>query len=128
MVCSISMFTPIRNRMQPPVNSAFDLNLFPKKLPKINPIPEKINVVTPINIEEEIISTLRNENVMPMARASMLVATAIIDIFFTEKSVKCSLSSFDNDSRIILNPIIERRINAIQWSMSVTYSENVEPR
>ena len=54
--------------------------------------------------------------VIPIARASTLVAIAQTSIFENDKSFLCSSSSFEKASFIMFAPISERRINAIQWS------------
>ena len=68
--------------------------------------------------------TCRKAKVTPTASASMLVAMAsrIILPGATEQSTHSS--SLFRDSRIMLNPMMPRRIKAIQWSMEVMASLN----
>ena len=64
----------------PPKNSALALYFAPNTLPTLIPAAEITNVVQPITAIASQILTLRNANVMPMARASMLVATAAMSM------------------------------------------------
>ena len=75
-----------------------------------------INVVMPMRQTAGMMSTFRNAKLIPIARASMLVATAssrisFAGIEFTSVSHSASASF---DSRIILTPIKPSRKNAIQ--------------
>ena len=75
----------------------------------------KIKVIIPINETAGIILTSgRSAKVIPIANASMLVATAIADIVLKEKSGEATSQLSENDSFIIFPPIIPRRMNAIQ--------------
>jgi len=76
----------------------------------------KINVILPIKELASIIFTFKKANVIPTANASILVAIAKTKISFTSNFVTNSSSSlsFLNDSKIILPPIINNKIKAIQ--------------
>ena len=65
----------------PPSISAFDLYLRPNILPIFTPAAEKANVIIPINVTAGIISTFKNANVTPIARASILKRIFIL-IFY----------------------------------------------
>ena len=112
----------------PPASSAFDLYRAPKIFPILTPIKEHANVTIPIKETAGMISTLKKAKVTPMARASMLVATASTSIdFISRESLQHSCSLF-KASRIILIPMIPSSIKAIQWSILVMYSLNCTPR
>ena len=66
----------------PPAISALDLNLVPKAEPILTPAAEITNVQTPMKSTAATILTSRNAKVMPIASASILVATASSDIDF----------------------------------------------
>ena len=73
------------------------------------------NVIMPIIPAAGRISTPRQAKLIPTAKASILVATAISSMFFTPKS-SSSFSSSEKASCIILIPITPSRPKAIQWS------------
>ena len=98
----------------PPASSAFDLYFVPKIFPIFTPANEIKNVQTPIIDAADTICTFKNANVIPTASASILVATASINISFISMDASAFSSSSDNDSFTILIPISPRRINAIQ--------------
>ena len=81
---------------KPPANWAFFLNFAPKRLPISTPQKHMAKVTRPIIvIEIHIESPPRKAKVMPTARASMLVATAIKSSSFMFRSpLSAFLSSF----------------------------------
>ena len=83
--CSTSILIPRQMSTAPPKNSAFDLYFTPNTLPTFMPAAEIINVVQPIIAIASQILTWRNAKVMPIARASILVATATISILIKPK-------------------------------------------
>ena len=68
--------------------------------------------VTPINETAAMICTSRNANVIPTARASMLVATASRNIVRMSSESSSLSQSFEQASLIILAPMIPSRIKA----------------
>ena len=100
--------------MIPPASSAFDLYLVPNMFPIFTPAAAMINVITPINETAGIICTFKKAKVMPTARASILVATARGNIVLQSKRSFEDSSSPEKASRIILIPMMESSINAIQ--------------
>ena len=94
--------------------NTFDLYFVPKIFPIFTPANEIKNVQTPIIDAADTICTFKNANVIPTASASILVATASINISFISMDASAFSSSSDNDSFTILIPISPRRINAIQ--------------
>ena len=80
--CSNNILIPINIKIAPPANSAFDLYFVPNTFPILTPMADKINVTIAINDTAGIISTCKNANVTPTARASILVAIARITMFF----------------------------------------------
>ena len=91
--------------------------------------------MTPIIITENQIFTFIKANVTPTARASMLVAIAIMSMVLNpvqlQAVVCCPLSvdsSSDNASLIILTPIMSNNPNAIQWSNDMIRCSNCAPR
>ena len=99
-----------------------------QRLPILSPTIDNTAVMTPMVIIAGMMLMPRKANETPTARASMLVATAIINILFVEKSGLWQTSSFERDSRTILKPIIPSRINAIQWSIFSTIEAKLMPR
>ena len=55
---SNKILIPIKIKMIPPTNSAFDLYLQPTVLPTFTPIADNMNVITPMKQTAGIISTL----------------------------------------------------------------------
>ena len=108
--------------------------LIPNKIfPILTPTKENKNVVTPITATDFHISTDKKANDTPIAKASMLVAIAIISMVLNpvqaqeHSPVDCSLSvdsSSDIASLIILTPIMSNNPNAIQWSKDVMRCSN----
>ena len=74
-----------------------------------------------------IMFTLRNASETPTASASMLVATASKNIFFTPISA-LTFSSSSNDSFIIFPPMNKSKIKAIQCEYFVIMSAKKLPR
>ena len=70
----------------------------------------------------------KSASVMPTARASMLVATAIRNIVFAENDSFDEFSSFEKDSNTMFPPIKTSRAKAIQWSKLTMYFSNIVPR
>lgn len=75
----------------------------------------------PIVIMAGMIATLKKAKVTPTASASMLVATARVNIVATAKLffsfwAQSQSSSFSKDSLSMLPPIIASNTNATQWS------------
>ena len=81
--------------------------------PIFNPTADNTKVVTPIKITAKTMFTCKNANVTPMAKASMLVATAKGSMAFAEKEPS-SCSSSPKDSRIMFPPISASSPKAIQ--------------
>ena len=98
----------------PPASSALDLYFVPKIFPIFTPANEIKKVQTPIIDAADTICTFKKANVIPTANASILVATASMNISFTAIVSSACYSSFDNASLTILIPISPRRTNAIQ--------------
>lgn len=99
----------------PPHRVAFEWYLAPNKLPIFVPIAEKAKVTAPIKVTAGRIETLINAKLTPTANASMLVAIAKTSIDFHPISGSIDSSSW-KESQIILPPIIDNKIKAIQWS------------
>ena len=118
--------------MTPPVISAILLYREPKTFPILTPTNENRKVVMPIIMTENQIFTLRNANDTPTAKASMLVAMAIMSMVLNpqphELLSSSSSSSSDKASLIILTPMTSNRPNAIQWSKAVMRCSNCAPR
>lgn len=114
--------------MMPPANSAFDLNLQPKMPPILMPAAEKAKVVMPMRAADKKIFTFKKAKVIPTARASILVATAMTNMVLKAKELLTASSSAAKDSFIMLRPIKNRRIKATQWSKADMYFMNVLPR
>jgi hypothetical protein len=70
----------------------------PKTFPILTPAIENRPVVRPIRRTDIQISTFRKANDTPMARASILVATAIASMVLKEKSGLTSSQSLSLDS------------------------------
>ena len=81
---------------------------------------------TLIILPEEKTLTGTATKVIPTARASILVAIAIINIVFTSNPGLAS-SGGPKDSLIILPPIRVSRINATQGATAVIRFSNLEP-
>ena len=86
---------------------------------------QQTKVIRPIMDTAGIILTLRKAKVTPMARASILVATASVSMVFT--SIESFTTSQDFASFIIFMPMIPRSTKAIQWSMELTTFLNPLP-
>ncbi len=79
--------------MMPPANSAFDLNLQPKMPPILMPAAEKAKVVMPMRAADKKIFTFKKAKVIPTARASILVATAMTNMVLKAKELLTASSS-----------------------------------
>ena len=77
--CSKRTFNPIKINTNPPMNSALFLYLEPNLLPIHTPNMDSISVQTPIILTDGITFTLKNANIIPTVKASMLVAIANIN-------------------------------------------------
>ena len=97
----------------PPDISAFEPTYLPNSLPKQMPAAENKKVINPISHEASMIGTFSIDIDTPTASASMLVATARVNIVRTHMS-QSTLSSFLPN--IMLIPIYAKIANAIQWS------------
>ena len=114
--CPKSIFNPINTRISPPANSALALYFSPNTLPTLRPVPDKIKVIVPIkSTAVRILTSGRSAKVIPAARASMLVATAMMNMVFGAKESSAELSgSFPKDSRIMFPPMKPSSRKAIQ--------------
>ena len=111
--------------MTPPIISALDFSFSPNTLPSLTPMKQQTKVIRPMIDTAGIILTLRKAKVTPMARASILVATASVSIVFT--SIESFTTSQDFASFIIFMPMTPRSTKAIQWSMELTTFLNPLP-
>ena len=115
----------------PPVSEALSLYLAPKRLPINTPNAEITKVVHPISPEALPILTERNAKVIPIASASILVATAISSSSFrSNRSLANSSSSLPSSCRVshtIFPPMNSSSTKAIQWSYRVMYCANRLP-
>ena len=122
--CSSRIFVPIKISIIPPMMLAGFEYFAPKKFPIATPAKLNKKVVTPIiNIARQI-STIKNANVTPTAKASMLVATAsrnIVLVLFLFLSLSFSSSKA---SLIMFAPMRKRSPKAIQWSIFVIRLSN----
>lgn len=100
-------------KAMPPKSSAPERKRHPKIRPILTPENERTKVTAAIIKEACRISTFKKPKETPAARASMLVATERGNIIEDLKDGSEG-PSFFLDSAIILMPIKERRINAIQ--------------
>ena len=108
----------------PPVSEALSLYLAPKRLPINTPNAEITKVVHPISPEALPILTERNAKVIPIASASILVATAISSSSFrSNRSLENSSSSLPSSCRVshTIPPMNSSSTKAIQWSYRVIY-------
>lgn len=108
---------PIRIRIAPPIASARLPNSVFTFLPNIKPLIVTPKATTPIIEQAMAMFTSRKANDNPTAKASMLVATAMV----TRRrplliSILLWLSGGRNDSQIILPPTSASKIKATQWS------------
>ena len=133
--CVIRERSPIKIRIVPPMISEPDLYRIPNICPIFTPIMDIMHVITPIiitAITTFIIPAVSNTftgtatNVIPTASASILVATAIINIVLTSNSGFTS-SGGAKASLIMLPPISESSINATQGATTLISFSNREP-
>ena len=111
----------------PPASSALLLYLAPNRLPTFTPTMDNAKVITPIKLTAAPMFTLKKAKLTPTARASMLVATAMGSMAFTDREASGHSSSLERDSRIIFPPMMASSAKAIQWSMAVICSLNCTP-
>jgi hypothetical protein len=124
--------------MTPPVISAALLYREPNIFPILTPAKENKKVVIPMTVTDFHKSTDKKAKDTPTAKASMLVAIAIISIVLKpvllheHSAVGCCPSSADSSSDkaslIILTPMTSNNPNAIQWSKDVIICSNCAPR
>lgn len=127
--CSNRIFNPISISIIPPAMTALFLYLTPNILPTFKPIAEIINVVAPINdTAATMLTSGSSAKVTPTASASILVATAKINIETKANESPDESSSGENASLIILIPISAKSPKAIQWSKELMYFLNAEPK
>jgi len=123
--------------MNPPMNSAFDLYLTPKRLPTLTPTKEKQNVVIPMIMAASSVLTSAVDatrltgtiaKVIPTARASILVATAMRNMVLTSSPASAVSSFLERASRIMLKPIRANSTKATHGAMASMYFSKREPR
>ena len=113
--CSINILHPIAIRIHPPIMLAPLLKREPADLPIRTPRIENKEHTIPIIIAGKIIGLLRMKRLNPTARASILVAIEKKNSMNPfEGSLVIFSSCLHNESKIILRPMTERMINAIQ--------------
>ena len=106
---------PMRIRTRPPINSAFSLRWYPNLLPIFSPNTQNTKVTKPIKEASKKIFSSKKAMLTPIAKASMLVASAKKLMVLCEKSAQESSHSsfFCLDSFIIFKPIKESKIKAM---------------
>ena len=111
--CSNNIFIPNIIKNNPPIIVDILSYLVPNLEPIITPIYDSKNVIAPINKQANNIFTFKNEKVIPIDKASILVAKEYI-IIFLKLTSSILVTFLLNDSIIILIPIIFNKINIIQ--------------
>ena len=86
----------------PPSSSALDWNRVPQRLPTFTPMQESRKVVAAMKHTAGRMDTSKKAKVMPTARASMLVATAMGSI--TRKAREALVSSSSGTTRASRDP------------------------
>ena len=120
--CSTSTLTPMAIRIMPPHRSALMRRAYrpPNFMPKRSPAIVTANDTNPMTQSGYTRSDASfipiHTNDMPTASASMLVASAMVNMTFVSSGLKCLFSSLPNDSITMRPPRKSRMANAIQWS------------
>ena len=75
-MCSMNIFKPIPTRIIPPMASTLNLMRLPKVIPSTQPTTVNKKLTMAIMTDAEYIKLPSGTHISPVARASMLVATA----------------------------------------------------